>query len=166
MSRSGSRYPSAYGHTPSYRSYLGSSAVDTTPRYPSALDTGLGSSGLGSSSLGLGSSSLGSSMGLGSTLGTALGRTTALDMLPASDLGLGSGSSKMASSSYSYSAEKQSSSSLGGGRPVVEYSSDSTYKASKTGPSGIPHTSYAHSSSNYNSEEPWRNRASNYSYNI
>ena len=34
MSRSGSRYPSAFGHTPSYRSYSGTSVGST---YPSAL---------------------------------------------------------------------------------------------------------------------------------
>ena len=52
------------------------------------------------------------------------------------------------------------------GRPVTEYSSDSTYKASTTGPSGVPHTSYSHTTSGFSSENPYKNRTSTYSYNI
>ena len=39
-------------------------------------------------------------------------------------------------------------------------------RSTATGPSGIPHSSYAHSSQNYNSDNPYGNRTSNYSYNI
>jgi len=37
--RSGSRYPSAYGHTPSYRSY---SSIDTSTPYTSSAASHLG----------------------------------------------------------------------------------------------------------------------------
>jgi hypothetical protein len=59
-----------------------------------------------------------------------------------------------------------SSSSQDGGRPKVEYSTDSTYKAREVGPSGIPHTSYSQSGSSYSTENPYKNRVSSFSYNI
>merc|ERR1711963_762582 len=77
----------------------------------------------------------------------------------------GSSTSSSAQKVSSYSSS-YSSSSRDGGRPVTEYSTDSTYKSTTTGPSGIPHTSYGHSSSNYSSENPYKNRVSSYSYNI
>ena len=39
-------------------------------------------------------------------------------------------------------------------------------RSTATGTSGIPHSSYAHSSQNYNSDNPYGNRTSSYSYNI
>merc|ERR1712071_389230 len=150
----GSRYPSAYGHTPSYRSYVkGDIGVDAS--YPSAL----GSSGLGSGSrsaaltdfdmnMPLSSSSLGSGLGSGLT-------------------GTGGSSSSMSSSrQVQQSSSSYSSNSADGGRPKVEFNKDSTYRSTATGPSGVPHSSYAHSSQNYNSDNPYGNRTSNYSYNI
>jgi hypothetical protein len=155
----GSRYPSAYGHTPSYRSYA-KGDMDAGTSYPSAL----GSSGLGGSSR-MGSSGMGSS-------GLGLGRSSALvdfDLNMPTSMGLGgntSSSSNAASKNVQQSYSSYSSSALDGGRPKVEYSNDSTYRASNTGNSGVPHTSYAHSSQNYSSEDPYKNRSSNYSYNI
>ncbi len=166
-SGAGSRYPSAYGHTPSYRSYVkGGNSLDMD--YPSAL----GSRGIGSSSVGgLGSSGLGGGVGLSSS---GLGRSSALadfDLnMPLSSGGVGGGmggsSSSAASRQMQQSYSSYSSSATDGGRPVVEYSKDSTYRATNVGNSGIPHTSYAHSSQSYSSEDPYRNRSSNYSYNI
>merc|ERR1739838_502515 len=49
---------------------------------------------------------------------------------------------------------------------IGEYSTDSTYRSTATGASGIPHTSYAHTSSGYSSENPYKNKVSSYSYNI
>lgn len=72
-----------------------------------------------------------------------------------------SSSAKVQSYSSSYS-----SSSRNGARPVTEYSTDSMYKSQATGPSGIPHTSYAHTTSGYSSENPYKNKVSSYSYNI
>ena len=70
-------------------------------------------------------------------------------------------SKKVESYSSSYSSASRD-----GGRPKTEYSTDSTYKSTATGASGIPHTSYAHSSSGYSSENPYKNKVSSYSYNI
>ena len=151
---SGSRYPSAYGHTPSYRSYnsIGGSSSYDTP--------------------------LTSSAGYKSDLARDLARDHGVkfedkffDVDRAFDTPLAtsgtsgtSGSSSKKVSSYSYSSS--SSSAANGGRPVVEYSTDSTFKSTNTGASGIPHTSYAHSSSNYSSDNPYKNRVNSYSYNI
>merc|ERR1712107_49247 len=103
MSRSS--YPSAHGHTPSYRS-----AASTV--YPSALgsDTGSFSSGLSSRS----------------TLSTDLDRDLA----------------------------------------HRESHHDSTYRSTRVGDSGIPHTSYAHTTSSFDSDRPYKNAVSNFSYNI
>ena len=37
---------------------------------------------------------------------------------------------------------------------------------SATGPSGVPRTSYSHSTTGYSSENPYKNRSSHYSFNI
>ena len=88
--------------------------------------------------------------------------------------GLGSGlSSRLRGSSSSYAASRvqqsyssYSSSSADGSRPHVKFSKDSTYRSTATGPSGIPHSSYAGSSQNYDSDRPHGTRTSSYSYNI
>lgn len=166
-----SRYPSVYGHTPSYRSAVYPSALGRerevfTTREP--LGQGL-SSGLRStlSDIDREFSSL-SSSGLG------LGARSALSDLDREFSYLPSvGSSLLASpshtnSSTSYKAENYSSSTsqVNGGRPHTESHRDSTYKSTRVGDSGIPHTSYSHSSSNYNSERPYGNIVSSHSYNI
>ena len=50
--------------------------------------------------------------------------------------------------------------------PHRESHHDSTYRSTRVGDSGIPHTSYGHSSSSYDSNRPYKNAVSNYSYNI
>jgi hypothetical protein len=154
----GSRYPSAYGHTPSYRSYV-KGGMDMDTSYPSAL---------GSSSLG--SSGLGSGYGLGSGSGSGMGGSRSLvdsfDMsMPMTGYG-GSGNNTSSSSKVQQSYSSYSSNATGGARPVVEYNKDSTYKSVNTGNSGVPHTSFAKSNTSYSSEDPYKNRTSNYSYNI
>merc|ERR1719400_311816 len=134
---SGSRYPSAYGHTPSYRSV--SNLPSTTYESPSSSFT--------------------------SGLGRDMARDLKFDIdrelksfdtpLTTSSGGSSSSASKQVSS---YSASSYSSSATDGKRPVVESSYDSTYRSSQTGPSGVPHSSYAHSSANYSSENPYKNR--------
>ena len=86
-------------------------------------------------------------------------------------------------SSSTYKAEKYSSStsSTNGGLPhrflvlafphpyclsSRESHHDSTYRSTRVGDSGIPHTSYGHSSSSYDSDRPYKNAVSNFSYNI
>merc|ERR1711902_10766 len=71
-------------------------------------------------------------------------------------------------SSSTYKAEKYSSStsSINGGLPHRESHHDSTYRNTRVGDSGIPHTSYGHSSSSYDSDRPYKNTVSNFSYNI
>merc|ERR1711963_719363 len=120
MSRSS--YPSAHGHTPSYRS-----AASTV--YPSALgsDTGSFSSGLSS-------------------------RSTLSD--------LDRDMARHVNSSSSYKTEKYSSSSVSstnGGLPHRESHHDSTYRSTRVGDSGIPHTSYAHTTSSFDSDRPYKN---------
>merc|ERR1712071_419843 len=132
-----SRYPSAHGHTPSYRS------VGSMPTYPSALgardtwDLGLG--------LGLGSRS-------GAGLSAAMDRefsslTSSLNtdpLLKYSDpLAKSTGASSYQASSYS---SKQTSSSADGGVPHISSSS--------------------HSSNTFDSDRPYGNRSHNFSYNI
>merc|ERR1712119_186663 len=72
------------------------------------------------------------------------------------------------SSASTYKTEKYSSSvsSSNGGLPHRESHHDSTYRISRVGDSGIPHTSYGHSSSSYDSDRPYKNAVSNFSYNI
>ena len=50
--------------------------------------------------------------------------------------------------------------------PDRESHHDSTYRSTRVGDSGIPHTSYGHSSSSYDSNRPYKNAVSNFSYNI
>merc|ERR1712088_486248 len=59
-------------------------------------------------------------------------------------------------SSSTYKTEKYSSSvsSSNGGLPHRESHHDSTYRSTRMGDSGIPHTSYGHSSSSYDSDRP------------
>merc|ERR1711872_536622 len=143
----GSRYPSAFGHTPTYRSYasIPDASIGDLSR---DLTRELGS--------------------LSNTAGVSAFNRTPTSLL-STDLTLpsvgGGSSSSSAAKVQSYSSS-YSSTSRDGGRPVTEYSTDSTYKSTTTGPSGIPHTSYGHSSSNYSSENPYKNRVSSYSYNI
>merc|ERR1711872_895689 len=117
MSRSS--YPSAHGHTPSYRS-----AASTV--YPSALgsDTGSFSSGL-------------SSRSTLSNLDRDLARHVNSSMRSPLNTTTHSGSSS------SYKTEKYSSSSVSsanGGLPHRESHHDSTYRSTRVGDSGIPHT--------------------------
>merc|ERR1711971_413269 len=196
-----SRYPSAYGHTPSYRS------VASTV-YPSAL---------GRDPLDVPASLLGTGLGARSTLdrefdrtlnrefdrkldrefdrtfekdfsrnldsdlsfSSGLGGRSALSDLE-HDLKFSSLSSRARSpllntnnahsaSSSTYKAEKYSSSSMSsanGDLPHRESHQDSTYRSTRIGDSGIPHTSYGHSSSSYDSDRPYKNAVSNFSYNI
>merc|ERR1711963_800047 len=143
----GSRYPSAFGHTPTYRSYasIPDASIGDLSR---DLTRELGS--------------------LSNTAGVSAFNRTPTSLL-STDLSLpsvgGGSSSSSAAKVQSYSSS-YSSTSHDGGRPVTEYSTDSTYKSTTTGPSGIPHTSYGHSSSGYSSENPYKNRVSSYSYNI
>merc|ERR1712038_1077810 len=148
MSRSS--YPSAHGHTPSYRS-----AASTV--YPSALgsDTGSFSSGLSSRS----------------TLSTDLDRDMARHVNSSLSTSTRSplNTTTHSGSSSSYKTEKYSSSSVSsvnGGLPHRESHHDSTYRSTRVGDAGIPHTSYAHTSSSYDSDRPYKNAVSNFSYNI
>merc|ERR1711962_670355 len=148
MSRSS--YPSAHGHTPSYRS-----AASTV--YPSALgsDTGSFSSGLSSRS----------------TLSTDLDRDMARHVNSSLSTSTRSplNTTTHSGSSSSYKTEKYSSSSVSstnGGLPHRESHHDSTYRSTRVGDSGIPHTSYAHTSSSFDSDRPYKNAVSNFSYNI
>merc|ERR1711963_644566 len=145
MSRSS--YPSAHGHTPSYRS-----AASTV--YPSALgsDTGSFSSGLSSRS----------------TLSTDLDRDMARHVNSSMRSPLNT-TTHSGSSSSSYKTEKYSSSSVSsanGGLPHRESHHDSTYRSTRVGDSGIPHTSYAPTSSSFDSDRPYKNAVSSFSYNI
>merc|ERR1712079_222376 len=133
MSRSS--YPSAHGHTPSYRS-----AASTV--YPSALgsDTGSFSSGL-------------SSRSTLSDLDRDMARHVNTSMRSPLNTATHSGSSS------SYKTEKYSSSSVSstnGGLPHRESHHDSTYRSTRVGDSGIPHTSYAHTSSSFDSDRPYK----------
>lgn len=152
MSRSSgsSRYPSAYGHTPSYRSAgsvaaTSSDPIGTSSVYPSALAGTSASSLLSGTTLG--------SFGAG-----------ALD-LP-SGRGLGGRNESASKYSSNVQSSSYSSSSVDGARPKVEWATDSAQKSVTTGASGIPHTSYGHSASSYSNTDPYKNRLSSYSYNI
>merc|ERR1712047_212215 len=143
MSRSS--YPSAHGHTPSYRS-----AASTV--YPSALgsDTGSFTSGLSSRST-LSDLDRDLARHVNSSMRSPLNTTT------------------HSRSSSSYKTEKYSSSSVSsanGGLPHRESHHDSTYRSTRVGDSGIPHTSYAHTTSSFDSDRPYKNAVSNFSYNI
>merc|ERR1711973_973795 len=144
MSRSS--YPSAHGHTPSYRS-----AASTV--YPSALgsDTGSFSSGLSSRS----------------TLSTDLDRDMARHVNSSLSTSTRSplNTTTHSGSSSSYKTEKYSSSSVSstnGGLSHRESHHDSTYRSTRVGDSGIPHTSYAHTTSSFDSDRPYKNAVSNF----
>merc|ERR1712107_242003 len=149
MSRSS--YPSAHGHTPSYRS-----AASTV--YPSALgsdaqkyfhttshpQTGSFSSGLSSRSA---LSDLDRDMAR--HVNSKLSTSTRSPINTTTNSG---------SSSSSYKTEKYSSSSVSstnGGLPHRESHHDSTYRSTRVGDSGIPHTSYAHTTSSFDSDRPY-----------
>lgn len=152
----GSRYPSAYGHTPSYRSYNAGSSGLVGHGYPSALGTSTSST----------EDKILKDFDTDKYFtDTSLSSSRAFDKY---DLGMPSttGSSAASKKVQSSSYTSNYSSSSDGGRPVVESSSDYTMKSQATGSSGIPHSSYAHSSSNYSSESPYKNRVSHHSYNI
>merc|ERR1712107_350869 len=83
-----------------------------------------------------------------------------------SPLGLSSsGSRSENSSTYQSKSYSSSSSQVDGGVPHHSSHSDSVYRSTRTGPSNIPHTSYSHSSSSFDSDNRWNN-ASSFSYNI
>merc|ERR1711894_171592 len=149
----GSRYPSAFGHTPTYRSYASIPDASVSD-YPSALSRDL-------------TRDLGS---LSSTAGvSAFSRRDPTSLLASTDFNmptLGGKSTSASSKKVESYSSSYGSSSRDGGRPKTEYSTDSTYKSTATGASGIPHTSYAHTSSGYSSENPYKNKVSSYSYNI
>lgn len=151
----GSRYPSAYGHTPSYRSYNRMDSVGSGlggSGYPSAMGATSSLTSADKIMADMKSDKFFSDTGLSSTFGSSLTPT-----------GSGSSSSKKVSSS-AYSSSYSSASD--GGRPKVEYSSDATHRSQATGSSGIPHTSYSHTSAGYSSENPYKNRVNSYSYNV
>merc|ERR1711942_39084 len=149
-------YPSAHGHTPSYRSLSGSAA----PIYPSALGARDSDFGTGS---GLGRSGL---SGLSSDIDREFSSLTS--SMRTDPLSKYSAPATQSSSSYQVSSysSKQTSSSMDGGVPRVQSSSDSTYRSTKIGDSGIPHSSYSHSTSSFDSDRPYGNRCHNFSYNI
>eukprot|EP00091_Calanus_sinicus_P025223 TRINITY_DN949_c0_g1_i3.p2 TRINITY_DN949_c0_g1~~TRINITY_DN949_c0_g1_i3.p2 ORF type:complete len:144 (+),score=47.76 TRINITY_DN949_c0_g1_i3:301-732(+) len=131
-----SRYPSAHGHTPGYRSMTSSSSA-----YPSALDSRRVDMDLGLSG-GLGGRS--SSSLLGSNIDrefSSLSSTLSTDPLLRYNSPLATaGAGRAAESSYqakSYSSTTTQSS-ADGGRPHISSHSDSTYKSVRTGPSSTP----------------------------
>merc|ERR1712107_98041 len=162
MSRSS--YPSAHGHTPSYRSAASTvypSALGSDKLWPQAEkdshttfhfpQTGSFSSGLSSRSA-LSDLDRDITRHVNSSIRSPLNTTT-----------------HSGSSSSSYKTEKYSSSSVSstnGGLPHRESHRDSTYRSTRVGDSGIPHTSYAHTSSSFDSDRPYKNAVSNFSYNI
>merc|ERR1712024_392940 len=151
-----SRYPSAYGHTPSYKSYA-SVNPDGSIHDSITLTSGIGLPSPGSYA-GV------SAFNRDKPLHMESDFSKSLDFSMPSTLSSGttsSSSKKVSSYSSSYS-----SSSRDGGRPVTEYATDSTYKSTATGPSGVPRTSYSHSTTGYSSENPYKNRSSHYSFNI
>ena len=96
----GSRYPSAYGHTPSYRSYSGTSTGLVGSGYPSAL-------GAGSSST---ADSLLKDFGNDKFFDSSLSSSRAFDKydlgMPSTTGSSSSASKKVASSSYQYSSTR------------------------------------------------------------
>merc|ERR1712122_3767 len=111
----GSRYPSAFGHTPTYRSY--SSIPDASISDMSRdLTRDLGISHAGVSAFGRNPT-------------TSL-LDTDFSLSPSTRAGTTSSSKKVSS----YSSSSYSSTSKDGGRPMTEYSTDSTYRSTATGP--------------------------------
>merc|ERR1711862_495873 len=104
-----------------------------------------------------------SSSALGSTIDRELSSlTTSLSTDPLLRSGR-SNESSYQTKSYSSST---TSSSADGGRPHYSSHSDSTYKSTRTGASGIPHTSYSHNTSSFDTDRPYKNNVSSFSYNI
>merc|ERR1711936_1432976 len=133
---------------PSYRS-MASTA------YPSALGTDAGgfSSGLSSSRSTLSNMERDMARHASSSLSTTRS--------PLDTAGHSASSSTTKTEKYSSSV-----SSTNGSLPHRESHHDTTYRSTRMGDSGIPHTSYAHSSSSYDSDRPYKNAVSNFSYNI
>merc|ERR1712198_791542 len=139
-----SRYPSAYGHTPSYKS-VGSG-------YPSALSSG--SSVLDSSSSSSSSRMRNMEMDMDREIGAmrremdrdfTAGTRSSLATDPlmkyssssmVSPLG-GASNKSESSSSYQSKSYSASSSSVDGGLPHYSSSSDSVYKSTRTGEAGV-----------------------------
>merc|ERR1712055_373335 len=192
-----SRYPSAYGHTPTYRSVASTVYPSALGRDP--LDVPASLSGLGARStldrefdrsferdfssrrefekdfsrreFEKDFSCLDSDLNFSSGLGARSALSDLEHDLKFSSLASRARSPLSTShsgSSSTYKAEKYSSStsSTNGGLPHRESHHDSTYRSTRVGDSGIPHTSYGHSSSSYDSDRPYKNAVSNFSYNI
>merc|ERR1712004_926369 len=75
-------------------------------------------------------------------------------------------STSMRSSLNTTTHSSSSVSSANGGLPHRESHHDSTYRSTRVGDSRIPHTSYAHTTSSFDSDRPYKNAVSNFSYNI
>merc|ERR1739838_1270211 len=156
-----SRYPSAYGQTPGYKSMTSS-----TSSYPSALegsrrmdmDMGLSVGGRTSSSL-LGSNIDREFASLSSSLSTD-------PLLKYNSPLATTGSSRSAESTYQAKSYSSTTSSADGGLPHRSSQSDTTYKSVRTGPSNIPHTSYSHTCNSFDTDRPYKNNVSSFSYNI
>merc|ERR1711892_420544 len=156
-----SRYPSAYCHTPGYKSMTSS-----TSSYPSALEGGrrldmdldLSLGGRTSSSL-LGSNMDREFASLSSSLSTD-------PLLKYNSPLTTTGSSRAAESTYQAKSYSSTTSSADGGLPHRSSQSDTTYKSVRTGPSNIPHTSYSHTSNSFDTDRPYKNNVSSFSYNI
>merc|ERR1712168_234126 len=71
--------------------------------------------------------------------------------------------SSMKSSSY---RSEEVMSSANGGVPHRTAYTESSSRTTNIGNSGIPHSSYSHSTSSYDSDRPYGNRVSSYSYHI
>merc|ERR1711988_113267 len=152
-----SRYPSAYGHTPTYKSVGGLSS------YPSALSSSsTSSSSLREMDREMGAMKRGMDRDFGvMTTGTSLGHA------PLSKYSSGlAGRTGETSTSYQSKSYSSTSSSVGGGVPHHSSTSDSVSRSTRTGPGNIPHTSYSHTSSSFDSDRPYRNNVSSFSYNI
>merc|ERR1711935_875466 len=169
-----SRYPSAFGHTPSYRS------LGATPVFPSALgsrDLNLETPTVRSGRLGRAVSSIGSDIDRdlssmtsnlrtvrsSSVLGSQFDRdisslTSSLRTDPLLQYSSPLSTSTHSSSNSAYKSEQYSSASrsVDGRPPKHESSYDSTHKSRTVGDSGIPHSSYAHQSRTYSSDRPYR----------
>merc|ERR1712012_1438445 len=143
-----SRYPSAYGHTPSYKT-VGSG-------YPSALSSSsLDTSYTSSSMRDMDREMNNMKREMDRDFGSLAPRTSTSLSSPLNQ-----------SSSYQSKSYSASSSSNDGGRPHYSSQSDSVYKSTRTGTGNIPHTSYSHNTSSYDSDRPYRNNVSSFSYNI
>eukprot|EP00092_Neocalanus_flemingeri_P053896 GFUD01063425.1.p1 GENE.GFUD01063425.1~~GFUD01063425.1.p1 ORF type:complete len:192 (+),score=41.44 GFUD01063425.1:36-578(+) len=179
-----SGYPSAYGHTPSYRSYTSTTST-SKPSYPSTqgatrrVDFDLGSTGGFAERVSpLLNSEFDrhfSSLSLGGRRTPLLDSEFAREFSPlraepllrqTSPLGRRGGAREESSYKAKNYSSVTSSTSVDGGIPHRESHSDTTHKSVRTGPSSTPHTSYSHSSSSFSSDQPYKSSVSRYSYNI